>query len=67
MLVEEEKKHNAFMLDATLGPGTNGNKGEIAKNAMDENTKAVIIMNAKCLIQNVNKVSAFVFEFREVF
>ena len=55
MLAEEEKKQNTFLTDATLGPVSRGKKGQ-AKHAMDDNTKAVIIMNAKCIIQNVNKV-----------
>ncbi|GAX78754.1 hypothetical protein CEUSTIGMA_g6191.t1 [Chlamydomonas eustigma] len=54
MRIEEEGKRNAFLTDTTVGL-TNG-RGHIAKNA-DDNTQAVIIMNAKCIIQNVNKVA----------
>ncbi len=55
MQAEEEAKHSAFLTDSTLGPM--GDKGHLAKHS-DDSAQAVIIMNARCIIQNVNKVGS---------
>ncbi len=53
MQAEEELKHNAFLNDSAFAPA--GAKGTIARN-VDEATQGVVIMNAHCIIQSVNKV-----------
>ncbi|GAX73364.1 hypothetical protein CEUSTIGMA_g817.t1 [Chlamydomonas eustigma] len=48
-LAEEEAKHNAFLTESAM-PYYKGGRGT-------DNTKGVIIMNAKCIVKNINKAA----------
>ncbi len=51
MKAEEDAKQSAFLTESATAQHAAGKAG-------DGTTKAVIIMNAKCIMQNINKVSS---------
>ncbi len=49
MQAEEDAKRSAFLTESATA--------QVAGKGGDDTSKAVIIMNAKCIVQNINKVS----------
>ncbi|GAX73347.1 hypothetical protein CEUSTIGMA_g800.t1 [Chlamydomonas eustigma] len=52
MQMEEDAKHNAFLTDSAMV----GEMGNMARGA-DDSSKAVIIMDARCIVQSINKAA----------